>query len=222
MKNPDKEAVLSTHPFISRADARVIREIADSEGCDVCVFSPGDVIYSTEFNMNKLGYIISGKASVFSADNGREILLRQLNDGDITGVANLFNNNPFISRIVAVSKCKIMFINSDTLGRALEQDSNLMYAYINFLSDKIQYLNKKIVYLTAGSAERRLAIWLGSYADGDTVELPINISSLADLLNLGRASLYRAFDTLTEQGFIKKSGKTFEIVNRRGMAEKYS
>ena len=99
-----------------------------------------------------------------------------------------------------------------------------MYNYLAFLSEKIRYLNRKIVTLTAGSAERRLAYFLDTSipenaADIPTITVPMN--SLAEMLNLGRASLYRAADRLSEEGFIERDGKTIKVINRKGMMEKY-
>jgi DNA-binding MarR family transcriptional regulator len=99
-----------------------------------------------------------------------------------------------------------------------------MYNFLEFLSGKIRFLNRKIVTLTAGSAERRLAYFLDtSIPEGkdDTAEITVQMNSLCEMLNLGRASLYRAADRLCEEGFIERIGKTIRIINRKGMMDKY-
>ena len=96
-----------------------------------------------------------------------------------------------------------------------------MYSYISFLSERIKFLNRKILYYTAGSAERRLALYLTSFpSDTVTPDLPMN--ALADLLDIGRASLYRAFDRLSEDGFITRDQNTVIIIDREKMKNFYN
>ena len=83
-----------------------------------------------------------------------------------------------------------------------------------------EHLNRKIRYLTAGSAERRLALYLSSF-ESETVELDASISSLSELLDIGRASLYRAFDTLIADGYIQKDGRTIHILDPDAMIQDY-
>ena len=88
------------------------------------------------------------------------------------------------------------------------------------MSGRICYLNHKIRYLTAGSAERRLALYLASF-EKDIIELDASLSSLSELLDIGRASLYRAFDTLIADGYIEKNGRTIRLIAPDAMIKDY-
>jgi len=92
--------------------------------------------------------------------------------------------------------------------------------YISFLSGRIRFLNRKIAFYTSGSAERRVALYLSSF-NSDEIEPDIPMNSLCELLDIGRASLYRAFDKLTDDGFIKRDGDKINIVNRQAMLDYY-
>ena len=136
------------------------------------------------------------------------------------GIANLFSDAPYISMIRAEGECRVLHISEGAIRTLLESDSGFLYRYLAFLSDRIRYLNRKIGFLTAGSAEQRLALYLASFG-GDTVRLEDSISSLSELLDVGRASLYRAFDRLTEDGFIRKEGRSITLLDRAGMQKAY-
>ena len=41
------------------------------------------------------------------------------------------------------------------------------------------------------------------------------------MLNVGRASLYRAFDKLIADGYIKKDGKTITLLDRNALKDQY-
>ena len=126
--------------------------------------------------------------------------------------------------MIAAKKCCVLEISPEKFGKILESDGRAMYNFIAFLSGKIRYLNRKIVTLTAGSAERRLAYFLDTSIPEDktdTAEITVQMNSLCEMLNLGRASLYRAADKLSEEGYIERNGKTIKVINRHGMMEKY-
>ncbi|MBR7099516.1 MAG: Crp/Fnr family transcriptional regulator, partial [Clostridia bacterium] len=113
-----------------------------------------------------------------------------------------------------------VFFSKQAVNHLLETNERFRENYIGFLSSRIRFLNRKIAYLTAGSAERRLALYLLSLGAGE-VELKESIAALSDLLNLGRASLYRAFDKLCEDGYLLKNGRRLTILNSEAMLNAY-
>ena len=96
--------------------------------------------------------------------------------------------------------------------------------YVRFLTQRIEFLNQKIQYLTAGCAERRLSLYLISQIPEDEVATRLDISavSLADLLDLGRASLYRAMDRLSADGFLTRDGHIYTLHHREQLLTHYS
>lgn len=216
--------LLLTLPLFSGADASKLEQQIES-GSFVCrTYASGEVIYSPDKEEKRLIIFRTGEASVYSADESRSVLLRTVSAGKTVGVANLFSSERFVSRIIADKKCDTVEITATDFRYLLESDTAILHNYITFLSNKICYLNKKIVYLTAGSAERRLAVFLDSHAaevGNDSFTLPVPMNSLAEMLNLGRASLYRAADKLEADGFIKRDGKKITLVSKEQMLTKY-
>jgi CRP-like cAMP-binding protein len=184
-------------------------------------YDAGDVIFSPTEREKRMIIFLDGKAEVYSADEHRDVLLRTIGKGGIIGVANLFSEENFVSRVIAAKKCATIEISAVKYGKLLENDSRAMYNYVAFLSNRVCYLNKKIVCLTAGSAERRLAYFLDNELSEGCDEICMQMNALCEMLNLGRASLYRAADKLCEDGFISREGKTIKVMDRKGMMEKY-
>ena len=79
------------------------------------------------------------------------------------------------------------------------------------MSKKVVYLNRKISTLVAGSAEKKLVAYLLEIELDSVCSINVSMSALADMLNVGRASLYRAIDDLENRGLIKKNGKMIII-----------
>ena len=147
-----------------------------------------------------------------------------LESGDTFGVANLFSSTEqFVSLIVAKKACRVLFFSEETVALLLREDTTFCMNYIHFLSDRICFLNTKISCFTAGSPERKLAFFLLSCADDkmEQYSLSINSNSLSDMLNVGRASLYRAFDCLVSEGLIQKQGKQITVLNKNALKDRY-
>ena len=195
-------------------------ELFEREGCQVVDFEDGDTILSQGDNSRKAGIFLSGEAVATTCDDSKNTLLRFFESGDFFGIANLFTNEDYVSSIRAKKKCCVFFFTEKAIRELLETDTTFLYNYLEFLSGRICYLNRKIRYLTAGSAERRLALYLSSF-NQDTIELDASLSSLSELLDIGRASLYRAFDTLIADGYIEKNGRSIRLLAPDAMSRDY-
>ncbi len=170
---------------------------------------------------NALGILLSGKAQICSADDGKNVILRTLRDGDVFGAASLFlNDAPPLSQITAQERCTVLLLDRAAVRMLMQQDAAFLDAYLAFLAGRVQFLNKRIRCFTAGSAERRLALWLAA-EEHDALTLSGSLGALADTLDIGRASLYRALDKLEAQGLITRQGRTIHIVSRTKLLEIY-
>lgn len=220
----DNLSILLSHRLFSGMDIQSFTQKAESDDIISRDFSAGEEIYSPRDKNKKLGFILSGTASVFSSDENNTVLLRMLEKGDTFGVANLFSSQEhFVSLIVAKKACRVLFFSMEAIEKLLREDSTFCMNYIHFLSDRICFLNSKISCFTAGSPERKLAYFLLSCGDEgiEQYSLSINANSLSEMLNIGRASLYRAFDCLINEGLIKKQGKQITVVDKNALKTRY-
>lgn len=208
------------HPLFRGTDREAVRRILEAGDCQVCIFSDGDTVRSPASSQKAAGILLSGRATVTTPDPARKALLRYLSAGALFGIASLFDDAPSVSIIRAKGTCRVFFLTGDAVKTLLEEDHVFLSRYLAFLSGRIRYLNQKIGYLTAGSTERRLALYLASLGE-ERIELDASISALSDLLDVGRASLYRAFDRLTADGFLQKDGRNLTLLDVRGMLRAY-
>ena len=213
---------LKKHNLFENIENSVLEATLDAEDIKVKNFKQGEEIFSPEDEEKKLGFILAGEANVYSADGNRSVMLRSLFEGDTFGVSNLFDENSrFVSIIVAKKASTVIFFAPDTIGRLLDESSSFRMSYIKFLSERIRFLNKKISCYTAGSPERRLAVFLCSQSNEKRFSVNINANSLSEMLNVGRASLYRAFDKMIDDGFIEKNGKIITVLDRHTLETNY-
>ena len=208
------------NPLFSESAIETVKSVFRQYGCRAVGFSDGEIILAPQNEKKAAGVILDGRAVVRTPNPTHKALLRFLDRGSMFGIANLFSDEPYISEIRAHGNCRVFMIPEEAIRHLLEHDSAFLYRYLAFLSGRIRFLNRKIGYLTAGSAERRLALYLVSLGR-DSVRLDASISSLSELLDVGRASLYRAFDRLTEDGFLLKDGRNITLLDADSMLRAY-
>lgn len=158
--------------------------------------------------------VVKGRLKVYSRNNSTQTFLRTLSSGDVFGVAAVFADQPEISVIKTETEVTLLQIPKETILQLVQNDPAFLNAYLSFLSNRIAFLNNKISCVTAGSAEQKLAEWLCGFSETESIKLPVSVSDLAKLLDIGRASLYRAFDDLVERGCIEKNGNMIRILDR--------
>lgn len=214
---------IKKHPIFKNSNNIEINRYIKKSDFHVQTYHPGDDICSPSTSNGDVGMIIHGCASVSSKDEEKNVLLRTMGVGAMFGIANLYSDHiEFPTKIVAKSACEVLFIKKDSIKNLIENDKNTLKCFLAFQSNKIVYLNKKINSFTAGGAERRLSLFLLDNAIDGVYSADVSMSALAEMLDIGRASLYRAFDTLENAGHIERKDKKTIIVNQTLISEKYS
>ena len=193
---------------------KMIKDIILESGTVLC-FRSGEAMESEE---RTVGILLSGRGVIYSSDKGRRTLLRFISPGDAVGVAGLFADKAPDTRIYACGdgKSEMFFVGRKAFEElmATEADGKFRTNLIKFLSDRVTFLNSKIDGVTGGSAERRLVMFLKNSSSNNNgeVEIGMSMTALSHALDIGRASLYRAFDALVEDGAISRDGKSVKIL----------
>ena len=212
MKQAYKRIILSQKLF-DGCNCEMIDDIILSSGTLLC-FRSGEAMETDE---RAVGILLSGRGVIYSSDQGRQTLLRFISPGDAVGVAGLFAEAAPNTRICACGdgKSEMFFVGRKAFEQlmAVETDGRFRSNLIKFLSDRVTFLNTKIDCVTGGSAERRLVMFIKNspQSPDGKIELGMSMTALAHALDIGRASLYRAFDALAEEGIISRDGKTVVI-----------
>ena len=161
-----------------------------------------------------LGIITSGCATIKRHnDVGDAITIRTISNGDLFGSASVFGNwKDGMSSITANTTCKILYISEEKFCNVLKQYPQISINYIEYLSDRIRFLNRKLDAFTAKSTEQRLYEFLLSQCNSDSVvNLNFGIAELARRLNVGRTSIYRDIASLESKGLLERYGHSFII-----------
>lgn len=186
-----------------------------SEHCTLCPRKKGEEFVFSETSP-ALYVILDGTASVLGISKNKRVILNTLTKYSVFGMASLFGETCPTTSVIAKNDCLYAVITQNDVEKMLGKDAGFAKNYIKFLSDKIRFLNKKIAFFTSESAEKKVANYLLSLnfdKNTQSAELNVNMSFLAQNLDIGRASLYRAFDSLENKRYIKRENNTVKFIS---------
>ncbi|MCI8611472.1 MAG: Crp/Fnr family transcriptional regulator [Clostridiales bacterium] len=169
-----------------------------------------EILLSTREEPLGLAVLTDGSAQILSEDEKRPALLRTINPGDSFGAASLFSRERnYRTCVRAIETCRVFYMPTPLVQEICLLEPAAAQNYIAFLSDRISFLNRKITAFTAGSARERLILYLLHLPLGPdgSWELDVSYGELSEQLGVGRASLYRAMDSLCEAGYIERNKK---------------
>ncbi len=198
---------LSQIPLLSAATASHIERYLTETCTSKRSFLAGDTIYSSETLPISVGVVLSGRAEIYTSESEEGTLLKVISPQDMFGIANLYAADAAFPTVIrATDACEVLFFDGDAFRVFIENDPTVLRLYLHFLSKKIVYLNRKIATFTASSAEKKLGLFLLENHTDRCYQG--SMTTLAELLGIGRASLYRAIDKLCAQGLVKHEGNS--------------
>ena len=215
LNDAELELVMKTELFRGLPKSVPARILAVSD-CSLEEYAKNEIVFGKTKFMHCLAIVLEGRLRVTKENaDKRPIVMSTLQRGSLFGAATMFNGaTEYVTQITAIEPSRVLFMPQKLIERMIEREPQIARNYIKYLSERIIFLNRKIYFLTAGTAEQRLAgFLLDNLSEGEYSEMPMPMHRLADALNMSRASLYRAFDLLAESGAVSKQGKLVRINN---------
>lgn len=215
LKDNDIRALKESFMFKDVSEDVLYRALKD-ERCLIKDYAAGERVMDENSFSRSLCYVVSGKISAVKVTDTGEIPLRIIAQYGFFGVAALFNGeDSYISRITAVKKSRVIFFPQSLVTELISFNSRMALSYIEFLTRRIHFLDAKINLFISSSGKNALAEYLCSLMEeGENIlHLDTPYTKIASLLNMSRASLYRAFDALEESGLIKRDGRDIYITD---------
>ena len=109
----------------------------------------------------------------------------------------------------------MLFMEGGFVSEALRRGGSFAVNFAEFLVGRVLFLNKKIASLAGYSASSRLTMYIednASMRDGVMqLRLPCSLTDFAEMLGVGRASLYRTLDAMEAEGKITRRGRNIII-----------
>ena len=173
-------------------------------------YCKGEKIYTPQNARKALAMVLEGQVRVFQG----KVPMNDLLPGDVFGVAALFGTDEeYPSIVIAESECRILYIPQETVVKWMKEVPTVAQNYVAFLSDRIRFLNRRLSTLTAGQSDGKLWKYLLAHRDENgVVSITGGMGALAERLDMGRSSLYRSLESLTQIGKIRRERKKIIIL----------
>lgn len=171
-------------------------------------FKKGAVLYSPESTEKYIGVLLNGEARVTKDHVTVSVLKRGMQFGAVV----LYNDaERFINTITAKTECKVLLLKKTGIDRLMQSEPQFALSYVRYLSKRIYFLNTKIEAYTAPNGEEKLLQYLLSICDADGSVSGVSVTELSRQINVSRAGIYRALDSLCARGKLQHSGKNIKL-----------
>lgn len=150
--------------------------------------------------------------AVYRGEDHAEHLMKYLDAGQVFGAAGLFAEAACGSTVIALCDGAVQFFPEELLLQVWQQYPQAAIRYIRFLTERVQFLNRRLSALSESTAEDKLWHYLVQHCREDgTVALDRSMTALAKTLGISRASLYRCLEEMQQRGQLRHHQHTISI-----------
>lgn len=182
---------IEEHPLFKDLNKTVLNYLY--ENSRVINIKSSQTIYSPKDNCDSMGVILEGSIKfIHLTYSGREIVIKEMKEGDIFGELLCFQNRVYPNWIVPTSSGTVLNIPSWVLCELLKEH-NFLTSFMGFLGNKSKVLINKIDILSFKKVEQRVAYYLLNIGKCNSV------TELSSYIDCSREATSRALKNLKKK-----------------------
>ncbi|MDU1353854.1 MAG: cAMP-activated global transcriptional regulator CRP [Citrobacter freundii] len=171
-----------------------------------------------------LYYIVKGSVAVLIKDEeGKEMILSYLNQGDFIGELGLFEEGQERSAWVrAKVECEVAEISYAKFRELSQQDSEILYTLGSQMADRLRKTTRKVgdlAFLDVTGRVARTLLDLCQQPDAmthpDGMQIKITRQEIGQIVGCSRETVGRILKMLEDQNLISAHGKTIVVYGTR-------
>ena len=184
----------------------------DTNTFAIITLEKGQSVPCTHNGEAALALIVSGLVRVYDSQNC-SVILSTLKPGDCLGISNIFSGMQLSTLPRCVRRTKVALLTRCDFFAMLRADPGLYEQYAILCNQKISYLTEKLAMLTTPLCRERIASYLLQHASANNlVCLECSKETLASVLGVSRANLYRELKLMSQNGIITVNGRKICII----------
>lgn len=181
------------------------------------------IIYAGDVS-DALYYILSGSVTVvIEDDDGREMILAYLNEGDFFGEMGLFEEGANRSAwIKAKSECEVAEISYAKFKQIAKEDADILFEVSAQIAGRLRATTRKVSDLAFLDVTGRVAGTLldlckqpDAMTHPDGMQIRVTRQEIGRIVGCSREMVGRVLKTLEEQGLVSVRGKTMVVYGTR-------
>jgi CRP-like cAMP-binding protein len=173
---------------------------------------PGDSLYIVSTGQVKV---------VLIGEDGREVILSVLNDGDFFGEMSLIDDEPRSAHVIAMKDSRLLVLRRDDFQQQINQHPSIAVKLLRVLVQRLRRADAKIGGLVLLDVNGRVAKLLLDLADdggGPKITRKLTHHTIAQMIGSSRETVSRAMRELSDRGLVEVTRREITIKNREGLA----
>lgn len=169
---------------------------------------PGDSLYVVVTGLVKV---------VLIGEDGREVILSVLKEGDFFGEMSLIDDQPRSAHVIAMEDSTLLVVRREDFQHRLREAPGIAVGMLRAMSRRLREADEKIGGLVLLDVNGRVAKLLLSMADeNDGVHITRRVThhTIAQMVGSSRETVSRTMRDLAERGHIEVTRKAITIRNR--------
>ncbi len=170
-----------------------------------------------------LSYIVKGSVTVLiEDDDGREMIVAYLNEGDFFGEMGLFKQRDRSAWIRAKTECEVGEISYSKFQEISREHPEFLYAIGVQMAKRLRDTTRKVgdlAFLDVTGRVARTLLDLCKEPDAmthpDGMQIKITRQEIGRIVGCSREMVGRVLKTLEEQGLVSVKGKTMVVFGTR-------
>ena len=166
---------------------------------------PGDALYIVSTGQVKV---------VLIGEDGREVILSVLGDGDFFGEMSLIDDEPRSAHVIAMKDSHLLVLRRDDFQAQLQQHPPVALKVLRVLVQRLRRADEKIgslVLLDVNGRVAQLLLDLAEESGGPRITRKLTHHTIAQMIGSSRETVSRAMRELVERGLIEVSRREITI-----------
>jgi len=174
---------------------------------------PGDTLF----------IVVRGQVKVvLVGEDGREVILSILKDGDFFGEMALIDDRPRSASVIATAASDTLVLRRADFQQCLETSPRIALGLLQELSRRLRFADDKIgglVLLDVNGRIARLLLQLAEEHGGSEIPRPATHHTLAQMVGSSRETVSRTLRDLQTQGLIDVRRDRIALIDRDGLVK---
>lgn len=196
---------LGTVPLFAQLNDEELKRVADAARertypkNSVILFEddPGDALY----------VVVSGLVKVvLVGEDGREVILSVLGEGDFFGEMALIDDEPRSAHVIAMEDAQLLVLRREDFQQALEEHPRIALGLLRAISRRLRRADEKIgalVLLDVMGRVAKLLLELADDHDGRIITRRLTHHTISQMVGSSRETVSRTMRDLVERGMIR-------------------
>lgn len=190
-------------------------------------YKKGQAIFYEGNHSNGLYCVFKGKVKLSKlGEDGKEQVIRFAKTADILGYRALLSNEPYQATAIAMEDCQICHLSKEKFMHLMQDNPKLSWNTMQLLSKDLRSAEQHLINIAQKTVKERISEALillcstfGYLEDGETIDIVLTRSEIADIAGTTTETTIRTLALLNKENLIELKGKKIKILNQRELTK---